>query len=372
MNFRTLLFTIAVTMFCAVVQADVIPATPDNYKRLLRQLEPGDVLKLEAGTYRRLTLRNIHGTPEEWITITGPTQGEPAVIIGEAGYNTVQLYGSSYVAIKNLTVNVNGLPVDAINAKQSISHHILIENNILRGFPINQQVVGINTKSTAFNWTIRGNTIIEAGTGIYLGNSNGNAPFIAGRVENNIVVKPLGYCMQIKHQNSYQPPKELELGPHTTLIRHNVFIKDDRKSPDGNRPNLLVGGFPEEGPGSDDHYEIYGNLFYHNPRESLFQGTGRILIHDNTFAGAGEEQTAILVRPHEGKPVKIAHVYDNTIYGGARGIRFGAAAQESGIVMGNRVFADNPISGYIEVWGENVVGTLESAPDYDYLGIDSL
>jgi hypothetical protein len=296
----------------------VIPATPYDYKMLLKQLEPGDVLSLSPGTYSRLTLKNIHGTPEEWITITGPSKGKPAITVGEAGYNTVQLYGSSYLAIKNLTIDVRGLPVDAINAKQFISHHILIENNVLQGFPANEQlIVGINTKSTAFHWTIRGNTIIEAGVGIYLGSPNGRAPFIGGVIEKNLVIKPIGYCRQIKRQNSYQPPEGLEPGPHATLIRNNVFIKDNRQSPDGDRPNLLVGGFPKAGTGSNDYYEIYGNLLYHNPRESPFQGSGRMLIHDNIFVGTGDGQTAILVRPHHGKPVVLAHVYDNIIYGSA-------------------------------------------------------
>jgi hypothetical protein len=96
--------------FLVNAHADVIPATPHDYKMLLKQLEPGDVLSLSPGTYSRLTLKNIHGTPEEWITITGPSKGKPAIIVGEAGYNTVQLYGSSYLAIKNLTIDVRAFP----------------------------------------------------------------------------------------------------------------------------------------------------------------------------------------------------------------------------------------------------------------------
>src|SRR6516162_10453302 len=64
----------------------------------------------------------------------------------------------------------------------------------------------------------------------------------------------------------------------------NVFIKDDRPSRDGDRPNLLVGGFPDSGPGSHDLYQIYGNLLVHNTREALFQGSGRISFHDNILA----------------------------------------------------------------------------------------
>ena len=45
------------------------------------------------------------------------------------------------------------------------------------------------------------------------------------------------------------------------------------------RPNLLVGGFPPTGWGANDSYEIYGNFFYNNPVEALFQGTGNIKLY---------------------------------------------------------------------------------------------
>lgn len=346
-------------------QAAVVDADPSNYKMLLPQLQPGDTLSLAPGTYVRLTINGLHGTEDARIVITGPQEGEPAVIVGEAGFNTVQLYGSSYITIRNLIVDVGGLPVDAINAKDSISHDITIEHNVLQGFPAdNQQIVGISTKSTAWNWVIRGNTIVEAGTGLYLGNSNGAAPFVGGLIERNVVSNPIGYCMQIKHQNDYAPPEGMPEDPHVTIIRHNVFIKDDRPSPDGDRPNLLVDGFPDAGAGSMDRYEIYGNFLFYNPRESLFQGSGRLSIHDNLFAGAGDGQTAINVTPHQGKDIRIAHVYNNTILGGSVGVRLGAAASESDAAVGNLVLAATPISGPFTDQRDNLFDTVDNADAY--------
>ena len=60
-------------------------------------------------------------------------------------------------------------------------------------------------------------------------------------------------------------------------------MKTDRPSPDGDRPNLLVGGFPDSGPNAEDSTQIYGNVFAHNPREALLQASGRVSIHDNVF-----------------------------------------------------------------------------------------
>ena len=365
---RVVAAAVGVFGFSSSAWADVIDADPSNYRTLLQQLEPGDTLALAPGTYTRLTLQSLAGTAEAPIVIAGPTEGEPSIIVGESGFNTVQLYGCSHVIVRNLVVDVQGLAVDAINAKDSISHDITIEHNLLRGFPAdNQQIVGINTKSTAYNWVIRGNVVLEPGTGLYLGNSNGAAPFVSGIIEHNLVLNPLGYGMQIKHQNDYTPVDGMPSGPSgpsVTLIRHNVFIKDDRASPSGNRPNLLVSGFPDSGAGSEDRYEIYGNLLFSNPRESLLQASGRMSIHDNVFAGAGGDQSAINITPHEGKNVQIAHVYNNTILGGARGIRLGANATQSAAAVGNLIFADTPISGSFSDERDNVVDSIENAGRY--------
>ena len=89
--------------------------------------------------------------------------------------------------------------------------------------------------------------------------------------------------MEIKDQNSFPDIPGMPGGPTSTIIRNNVFIKNDQPSPDGDRPNVLVSGFPATGAGSLNIYEIYGNYFLHNRREALFQGSGRISLHDNIF-----------------------------------------------------------------------------------------
>ena len=192
-------------------------------------------------------------------------------------------------AARNLTFDGQGKAVDAIKAGKETArgcHHITIEGNTIINHGANQQIVGISTKSPCSDWTIRGNTILGAGTGIYLGNSDGSQPFVGGTIENNLIRDPVGYCMQIKHQNLRPAIEALPRGPSTTIIRYNVFIKGDRPSPDGNRPNLLVDGFPDSGPGAQDRYQVYGNVLFDNPRESLFQANGRVSIHDNVFVDA--------------------------------------------------------------------------------------
>ena len=88
---------------------------------------------------------------------------------------------------------------------------------------------------------------------MYLGNSDGRQPFIAGLIEHNLVRDTIGYNVQIKHQLPWPGDKvDLPQGRTATIIRHNVFGKG-RNSSTGRmaRPNLLVGDVPSTGPGSE-------------------------------------------------------------------------------------------------------------------------
>mgnify|MGYP001816350348 CR=1 FL=1 len=347
---------------------------PTYYRTLLSRLQPGDTLVLRAGTYRqRLNLNGLKGTAEAWITIAGPERGDPAIITTDSTCcNTVQLGDSAYIALRHLTIDSNseslGVSIDAINAKGQPTHDITVEDCVIQGVGLHQQTVGISTKSTAWNWTIRRNRIIGAGTGIYLGNSDGSAPFVAGTIENNLFVDTIGYNMQIKHQNPYSQLEGMPEGPNRTVIRDNVFLKRIAQSatPSGKiagpRPNLLVGGFPGSGPGSADIYEIYGNFLYRNPDgEGLIQATGRVSIHDNVFIGPA--WSAIFLTDHN-VPLEFATIYNNTIYAVDNGILLGNAARETSAAIGNLIFADNPISRPLAEQRHNITAAVADAADY--------
>lgn len=351
-------------------QAAVKHATPADYRRLLATLEPGDTLVLAAGVYERgLPVSGRHGTPEAWITIQGPEKGV-AEIRQTQEANCVELWQCSHLALKGLHIlggGPSGIPgLFGISAKGGVKnpvHHIVIENCVISGWNTSQQAVGISTKAPAWAWTIRGNTIRDCGTGLYLGNSTGADPFIGGIIENNLVENPVGYCMEIKYQNPRPALAGMPTTASRTIIRNNVFIKNDAPSPDGNRANLLVGGFPETGPGSEDWYEIHGNLLWHNPRESLLQVSGRVLIHDNLFVDCPSPQHAgILARDHD-LPLKAAYIYNNTFYGVGRGIRMTGKAPQGHAVAGNAIFGKQPLALDTALTGvmENIIGPMEEA-----------
>ncbi len=251
----------------------------------------------------------------------------------------------------------------APKGKQNRTHDIRIEGNTLVGQNADQQTDGISTKSATWGWIIRNNRILGAGTGIYLGDSDGSAPFVHGLIEDNLIQDTIGYNMEIKDQISIPAIAGMPLNATSTIIRNNVFIKDDQPSPDGNRPNLLVGAFPASGPGAQNLYEIYGNLFLHNGNEALFQGSGRLSLHDNIFVDAPTDYAAVVLR-RQNFPLKLAHVYNNTIYTTGQGILFGTGALDSDAVIGNLIFAMTPIAGPVAHSSANLEVSFPKADDY--------
>jgi hypothetical protein len=351
--------------FCAAKgPGRVLRADPSNYRELVSALQAGDTLLLASGRYPRLTIANLNGEPGRCITVTGPAAGQRAVIVGQNGHNTAEIVDSSYIVVSNLTIDSLGMGGDGIKAPRtthSATHHIVLDGNLISGAGAFQQTDGISTKTPTWNWVIRRNAIVGAGTGIYLGDSDGSSPFVAGIIENNLVLNPLGYCMEIKYQLNRPALAGMPQGPQSTIIRNNVFIKDDRPSPDGDRPNVLVGGFPDTGSGSHDLYQIYGNLLVHNPREALFQGSGRISFHDNILVG-GQSAGAVF-RDHD-LPLKLAHIFNNTIYSPQIGIKFGSLPREGYAVLGNLIFAEAPITGLDIAAKDNLVARPADAGNY--------
>jgi nitrous oxidase accessory protein NosD len=352
---------VALAVLAVSTPAAAVDGDPTNYESLVPTLQPGDTLTLAPGTYAgNLDIAGLNGTEAMPIVIEGPAD-KSAVFTGNACCNTVEITSSSFVVLRNLTIDGGGLDgvfgLSAKDGESNVVHHITVEGCDFVGHGASQQTVGISTKVPTWGWIIRGNRILGAGTGMYLGNSDGSQPFVAGLIEGNLIQDTIGYNAQIKFQTAWPP--SVPAGTASTIIRNNVFIKNDDPSPDGDRPNLLVGGFPESGPGSDHVHEIYGNFFFHNPREAHLQASGRVTIHDNVFVDA--VGAAVVVTDHDA-PLRRAHVYDNTFYGVATGVAFGNAASESDFVVANLVFGGADVSGAVQSASDNLLFTLAEAP----------
>lgn len=345
---------------------NVYHAGPATYLEMLGTLQPGDTLLLRQGTYENgLPIHHVNGTNGRPIVIAGAEAGHSPVFHAGSGRNTVSIVDSSYVTLRNLELDGRNLPVDGVKCEghANWAHHVTIENLTITGHGNNQQTVGISTKCPAWGWVIRGNAIIGAGTGIYLGNSDGSAPFVQGLIEHNLVADTIGYNLQIKHQKGRPYLPGMPAAPASTIIRHNVFSKANGGSTGPMaRPNVLVGHWPLTGPGAEDAYLVYGNFFYQNPSEALFQGEGNVAVYNNIFVNS--QGDAIRIQPHNDTPRAVA-VFYNTVIASGTGISvLTNAASPPGLqtVSGNAVFASSPIAGGLQA--ANATQAVEDAADY--------
>lgn len=360
---RALPATLALlSLFAAglAVPAD-IPAEPRTYRALLRQLQAGDTLLLAPGDYADgLPVHRLVGTAAAPIRIRAANPAVRPRFISRGDRNTVSIVDSAHVAISDLHLDGNNLYVDAVKAEghSHFAHHITLENLRITGHGPHQQNVGISTKCPATGWIVRGNEIIGGGTGMYFGNSDGNAPFVAAVIEDNLVVDTIGYNLQIKHQNPRPTDVGLPTAESATVIRRNVFSKS-RNSATGElaRPNVLVGHAPLSGPGQSDRVLVYGNLFLQNPTEALFQGEGHLALYNNVFLN--RDGSAIHIQPHHAAPGEVA-VFGNTILAAGNGIRIlGGGPDQRRRVWNNVVFAEITLQGG-DASG-NVTGRLADA-----------
>lgn len=338
-----------------------LEAGPDDYRTVLEGARPGDTLRLRPGLYTRGLPMRTSGEEGRCIVVEAQDRDARPVFRGSDAFNVLAIHGASWIKLRGLEVDIDGragFGVASQGGDDQPTHHVVIEDLYIHGFGEEQQIVGISTKSPAWDWVIRGNRIVGAGTGLYLGNSDGRQPFVRGLIEHNTVIDARGYCMQIKHQIARLDgmPEEAE-----TIIRHNVFAKTRDASTGGQaRPNLLLGAFPAEGRGARDRYVVYGNLFYDNATERLLQAEGNLLVVANLFVNPHGD--AIAIQPHHGTPRSVEIAF-NTIVVRDRGlaIRGGDAAfaQRS---RNNLVFAGQPLS--VTDSRGDLVGTREDASRY--------
>ncbi|HEY6511013.1 MAG TPA: hypothetical protein VI032_03495 [Burkholderiaceae bacterium] len=348
-------------------------------------MKAGDTLLLAAGNYGidsqgndtadppGLPVFGLHGTPAAPIVISGPASGPRPVLLGRNTHNTIRLSDASHVVVRRIEIDGRGLDGFGL-AAQGPTHDITVEDNVFRRIGSDQQVVAISTTgSSTWNWVIRRNHILGAGTGIYMGNSTGDTPFVAGLIEHNVIVDTIGYNMQIKHQNVWSGvPAGMPTGKTTTIIRHNVFSKSAASSATGAsaRPNLLVGDCPPSGPGSGNGYAIYGNFFFQNPTEALFQGEGNIAFYDNVMVA---NEAAVRVQRHNGS-VRDVRIFHNTVLAGGSGGSSSTAISVSGgasgytqRVLANAVFSSGTpiaVSGSAATATQNTTDSHANAAAY--------
>lgn len=346
------------------VGATLVVSPADDYRAMIPSMQPGDVMRFVPGTYDLgLPVTDRVGSPGKCFFFESQDPEDPAVFLGSDSRNTVSIRDSRYVVVRDLILDGDGRLGDGVKAEgnATFADHIVLSGLTIVGHGADQQIVGISTKTTAWSWWIHDNRIEGAGTGMYLGNSDGSAPFVGGLIERNLVVDTLGYNIQIKHQIPRPNLPGLPTDPVVTILRHNVLSKANGASGgDLARPNLLLGHLPLSGPGQDDRYLVYGNFLYHNAVDALFQAEGNLAIYDNLFVNPAG--SAVHIQPHNDVP-KLVDVFFNTVVASGNGIRVsGGDPNFTQRVFGNAVFAGTPLSG--GETSDNLAAATEEASVY--------
>jgi hypothetical protein len=337
-------------------------AEPETYLSMLSALQPGDTLTLSPGYYRRgLPLHGLHGTPGAPIIVQGTDDGNTVILLARMDANTVSLTDASYVTVRKIRIDGEHLPVDGVKAEGTSGpvHHITLEKLTIVNHDYAQDIIAISSKCPAWGWVIRDNVIIGAGTGMYLGGSDGTTPFFDSLIENNLIVDTIGYNIEIKHQIERPEWPGAPTTPSVTILRNNVFAKTRNASVgDAARPNLLVGHFPLGGNGHWDRYEIVGNIFFDNRTEALFQGEGNLMLARNLLFNP--DGSAVVVQPHHDRPRRVS-VAENFIAAEDRGVvmRGGDPSTVQDIVS-NDIYAKSPLQGGAQ--RDNKVGAFAQAP----------
>lgn len=331
------------------VQAATLQANPENYRAVLSKLQPGDELVLAPGAYGRgMPLHGLQGTAQRPIIIRGPVEGPPAVLVAREGQNTVSLSNTAHVQISNLVLDGRNTPVDAIKAEGhrqcNAVHHITLQDLLIIGHGASQGNNGISTKCLAWNWVVRRNVIVGAGTGLYLGDSDGSKQFVGGLIEQNLLLDSVGYNLQIKHQNERPALAGMPTERTRTVIRHNLFSKAHRASTGIDaRPNLLLGHFPRQGSGVEDVYEVTNNVFYCNPVEVLLQAEGNVTVAGNVMVNPAGD--AIAMFPHNDVPKSIRLDANFVMASGKGASIVKASPAHTQTVSNNWFFSPAPLTG---------------------------
>ena len=258
--------------------ARVLAGDPSNYRELLRTLQAGDTLNLAPGVYARLPIVALNGGPDSWITITGPVSGEPAVIVGSAGSDTVDIVNSSYVSIENLRIDSRGIPGLLESAPRDANG----TSRTIYGYkatPWSVRMAG--SRPTGYRPNHRPGDGSSATTGSWAPEpvSTWATPMAASRlwtdlIENNLVQDTIGYNLEIKRQNSLPDAPGMPTGPayhhHSQQCLHERRSAQPRRRPP-QRSARVVSGNGRQRP---EHVRGLWELLHPQPPRSVVPGIG--------------------------------------------------------------------------------------------------
>jgi hypothetical protein len=306
-------FLAAVAVLPSATHAAVVEIAPGaDVRAAIAALAPGDELVLRGGTYAFVSRFAVTatGTANQPITIRGKA-GEVAVISNVSTQNVMEVVGSQYLILKNLTITGGSHGVRLMS-----SSHITLEDNEI--YETGDVAISANSGGTYQGLVIRRNHIHHTngtGEGMYLGCNND-----ACRVANSVIE-----WNYVHHTNRASVEQgdgiELKEGSFGNVIRHNVVH-------DTNYPGILT--YSTVGNGAANVIE--SNLVW-NTNDYAIQSAADAIIRNNIVLGS-----SISLQQHQaGRPSNqvVAH---NTVIGASIQVR---DVVGSVIVANNAVYSNS-------------------------------
>ena len=191
---------VALTLWPVAAFSADVDADPTNYRTMFDTVGPGDTLRLAPGEYRDcLTIRGKHGTDAQRIVIEGADVFGGGVVFYGANCTgirnaTIFIEDSSYLTIRNIEISLEQNLANGIRAGYGDTpvHHVTVTGMYIHDNDANNQHSAVGVFATSWDWHIHGNRFERNGLGMYLGDSDGSAPFIRGTIERNLILEPTG------------------------------------------------------------------------------------------------------------------------------------------------------------------------------------
>ena len=162
--------------------------------------------------------------------------------------------------------------------------------------------MGISTKTPTWGWIIRSNQILGAGSGLYLGDSDGTQPFLAGLIEHNLIKDTIGYNMEIKHQISLPSVSPLSGGPPRPSSATTFSSRTTSPAPSAIAPHLLAGEFPSLVQDGGACTRLW-QYFFHNHSQACSRGPPAFLF-TRWFLSTGRTRIRLGVHRSQNGPLK--------------------------------------------------------------------
>ena len=351
--------------FSAFAGPNEIPPGEDVLANPISQLQPGDELVLQGGTYNQTQRFSItvNGTPDQPIIIRAK-QGESAIITMSANQNLIDIENSTHLIFRNLEFKGGDRGIRLTN-----SNFITIEQCHIHS--TGDAAITANDPGDSYQGLkILRNHIHDAGAeGVYFGcNRDEQQPANECQIFNSLIENNHIHDTGLFSGANQGDGIEIKHGSYNNIVRENVVY-------DNRGPSILVDDTDNNG----DRNIIERNVVW-GSQDNAIQVGGDVIVRNNIVLGASFY--GINVLPHQAdnnlsRNVQIAHntiiaQFDENCADGScqpNSAIFINAPSESIIIANNALFAENSPALLIDLTSG---GNIDAVDFIGNIGIDGV